>query len=476
MVSQISSRRRTEHGQTIVLVAAALIALLSMAALAIDVVTLYIARSETQRAANAAAIAGAKIFSTSGVTSTVAGGAFPGWWGGVCVAPTAQATAVATQNSIAGQPILAAEVNVSCVATPLNPQVTVLVTHSGLPTFFSKIWNHTSNSVSATATAEAYNPSGNTPPIQVSIKPWFIPNCDPGDTVGPASPNCPASSSAPFVNTAVSPNDGSIANNGSFIGETITVNKVTHNTNLALCNGGCAPPCAPGACNTEYYPLDVPLNPPAAVCPSTSAVSCAQVGTSNYHDNIACASQYRVSCGDFIGQGETVTIGNNNHNSLRLPATEGMQCLIHGNNPGAIDGQDALTQPNGSGEPIEITAGTNNPNPIFAAAQTPNISRSDSIVSVPIYDGVVGVANPLSLCQGGACNRSAQVVGFLQLGIIESNPPPAPPQNPGPPPPAPPNGWFQAIILNVAGCKPGAGGNPVSGGGVSPVPVRLIAP
>jgi hypothetical protein len=468
MFSQFSSRRKNERGQTIVLVAAALIALLSMAALAIDVVSLYIARSETQRAANAAAIAGAKIFSTSGVTSSVVGGALPAWWGGACVAPTAQATAVAMQNSIAGQPILAADVNVSCVPTPLNPQVTVLVRHAGLPTFFAKIWNRTSNSVSATATAEAYNPSGNTPPIQVSIKPWFVPNCDPGDTVGPASPNCPASSSAPFVNTAVFPNNGSIANNGSFIGKTITVTKVPHNTNLALCNGGCAPPCPAGVCNTQYYPLNVPVNPPAAVCPSTSAVSCGQVGTSTYLDNIACSSQFRVSCGDFIGQGETITVDNNNNNNLRLPATEGMQCLIHGNNPGAIDGQDALTQPNGSGKPIEITAGTNNPNPVFAAAQTPNISRSDSIVSVPIYDGVVG-ANPLSLCQGFACNRSAQVVGFLQLGLIESNPPPNPP---GPPP----NGSFQAIVLNVAGCNPGAGGNPVSGGGVSPVPVRLIAP
>jgi hypothetical protein len=33
---------------------------------------------------------------------------------------------------------------------------------------------------------------------------------------------------------------------------------------------------------------------------------------------------------------------------------------------------------------------------------------------------------------------------------------------------------FQAIILNAAGCNPGAAGNAVSGGGVSPVPVRLI--
>ena len=43
--------------------------LLAMAALAVDVVTLYVARSEMQRAADAAALAGAKAFVDSGVTS-----------------------------------------------------------------------------------------------------------------------------------------------------------------------------------------------------------------------------------------------------------------------------------------------------------------------------------------------------------------------------------------------------------------------
>jgi Flp pilus assembly protein TadG len=52
-------RRRREHGQTIILVAVAMVGLLGMVALAIDVVTLYVARSEMQRAADAAALAGA---------------------------------------------------------------------------------------------------------------------------------------------------------------------------------------------------------------------------------------------------------------------------------------------------------------------------------------------------------------------------------------------------------------------------------
>ena len=62
-------RRPGERGQTILLVAVSLVSLLAMAALSIDVVTLYTAHGEMQRAADAAALAGAKAFVDSGVTS-----------------------------------------------------------------------------------------------------------------------------------------------------------------------------------------------------------------------------------------------------------------------------------------------------------------------------------------------------------------------------------------------------------------------
>src|ERR1700674_2686301 len=61
--------RPRERGQTIILVAVALVSLLAMAALAIDVVTLYVARSEMQRATDAAALAAAKAFVDSGITT-----------------------------------------------------------------------------------------------------------------------------------------------------------------------------------------------------------------------------------------------------------------------------------------------------------------------------------------------------------------------------------------------------------------------
>jgi len=66
-------RRRRERGQTIILVAISIVSLLAMAALAIDVVTLYSASSETQRAADAAALAGAKALADSGITTLSTG-------------------------------------------------------------------------------------------------------------------------------------------------------------------------------------------------------------------------------------------------------------------------------------------------------------------------------------------------------------------------------------------------------------------
>src|SRR5215510_578516 len=65
--------RRTERGQTMIFVAISIVSLLAMAALAVDIVTLYLARSEIQRAADAAALAAAKAIADSGVTSLQAG-------------------------------------------------------------------------------------------------------------------------------------------------------------------------------------------------------------------------------------------------------------------------------------------------------------------------------------------------------------------------------------------------------------------
>ena len=64
-------RHRKERGQTILLVAVVIVTILAMAALAIDVVTLYVARTEMQRAADGAALAAARAFVDSGVTTAI---------------------------------------------------------------------------------------------------------------------------------------------------------------------------------------------------------------------------------------------------------------------------------------------------------------------------------------------------------------------------------------------------------------------
>jgi putative Flp pilus-assembly TadE/G-like protein len=437
-----TAHRENERGITIVLVAFSLLALLGMAALAIDVSTLYVAHGEAQRAADAAALAGAKMFASSGYTSVSTPSPSTPAAADVCLtsatpgadaASNRQAEAVAAQNLVAGQP--AAVQSIICNTTAANPEITVTVQRTGLPTFFGRIWGGAANSVTATAVAEAYNPSGSTAPIQMQgVKPWLIPDCDP--TNG-APGDCAAGGH--FVSTV----DGSVQNNGTFVGKTITLVHVT---------GGAAPTVnAPTAGSLNYYRATVPIRPPEPVCPSTSAVSCTQVGSDDYHDNIACSSTFQFSCGQTIGAGQTVIVGGGSGTFTN----EGTRCLIHASGQGIGLGQDVLAPVAGNSPPINIAGGDNNPNPLLQGVT--NISRSDSIVTIPIYHSAANV----NLCPGGTCTGTGTIVGFLQLGITQNLPGGA-------------NGRVEGVIMNVAGCNPGAGGTAVSGGGISPIPVRLI--
>jgi hypothetical protein len=447
------AHRKNERGITIVLVAFSLLALLGMAALAIDVSTLYVAHGEAQRAADAAALAGAKMFAFSGYTSaptTVpAADICQTGAAGANAAANRQAEAVAAQNLVAGQP--AAVQSITCNATAANPQIAVTVQRTALPTFFGRIWGGLANSVTATAVGEAYNPSGSTAPIQVQgVKPWLIPNCDPTNP-GPAGDCAP--NGALFVDNTT----GAIQNNGSFVGKTITL---THVTGSAAPDASTILPFR----RLDYYRANVPINPPAAVCPSTSNVSCAQVGSDDYHDNIACTSTQPFSCGQTIGPGQPVTVQTGG--GLGFRTDQGTQCLIHAGIKGLGSGQDELQADGGppiGNAPITIEGGNNNPN--VALQGVTSISRSDSIVTIPIYHRVGGP----NLCPAG-CTQTATIVGFLQLGITQNTPNGNLPN----PPSGPANGKIEGVIMNVAGCNAGAGNPVVSGGGVSPIPVRLI--
>jgi hypothetical protein len=135
------------------------------------------------------------------------------------------------------------------------------------------------------------------------------------------------------------------------------------------------------------------------------------------------------------------------------PAQEGIQCLIH-QTPG--NGQDILNQnvlPGPLSYPLEIQVGNNHP-----LAGTPSLSTndfittSDSLVTVPVYDGASVPSGPVA------------IIGFLRLFIVQVFPPGG-----GPKP-----GEFQVTVVNVSGCGSSATGTPVYPGSSAAVPVRLI--
>ncbi len=93
-----------------ILVVLAMLSMLGIIALAIDVITLYSARSETQRAADSAALVAAKMLVDAGVTGDPGNAALQ------ATAQTIATTAakdVARQSMIAGRPIQAADVTVT---------------------------------------------------------------------------------------------------------------------------------------------------------------------------------------------------------------------------------------------------------------------------------------------------------------------------------------------------------------------------
>src|SRR6478672_3382016 len=178
-------RRSGERGQTIILVAVSLVTLLAMAALAIDVVTLYVARSEMQRAADAAALAGAKAFVDSGITSLATTDPnYAGVQNLAQVMANAAINSIVPQNRIAGTAPVLVGAPAFDFTRPGNPQVTVTLQRTDLPTYFARIWGSRLATVTASAVAEAYNPggvlaAGYAPIAPKCVKPLLVANRDP---------------------------------------------------------------------------------------------------------------------------------------------------------------------------------------------------------------------------------------------------------------------------------------------------------
>lgn len=237
----------------------------AMAALAIDLVTFYTARSEAQMAADGAALAGARVLANSGMTSDPI--TDPNHDALVSSAESLASTIanqVALDNKIGGQVLKRTDVNVTFNSTDptfgTNPHVTVRVQRTDLPTFFARIWGRGTVTVKATATAEAYNPSGTAalgvptfPVTQTCVKPWLLPNIDPSN---PTPPN-------PIFN----PLTGAVQTNTSLGHPSPGTTPLLH-TACFNCN---QPPTLPTPVRWHYYPGDPgdfpPPNASSVVCP-----------------------------------------------------------------------------------------------------------------------------------------------------------------------------------------------------------------
>jgi hypothetical protein len=348
-----SSTSTTERGSTLFIVASSMLVILGLSGLAIDLVALYSGKSEAQRSADAAALAGATTFVTSGFSSGVITQA------AVQPLATNQAIAVGQQNKIAGITPGIPTSNVTFDFSHAgNPLITAAV-NASLPTFFMKVFGINSVNISATATAEAYNPSGTTSgPIVCAtcLKPFLIPNCDPNHTA-PASPVC--TGQAVFVNP-----DGSIANTGK------SPTGVVGQTWLLHSNGS-----AP----SHWY--EVALD--------------GQSG-SNFKNDLSTCSDNKLTCGSFLTVLDGKKVG---------PTDQGVNDLIHANSDGpSIKGQDTINN-----STLQITGGTNNPNGLSGKT----ITQSDSIVTVPVYD-------PATMA-GPGNGDLVKVVGYLQMFIQYAN-------------------------------------------------------
>ena len=132
-----------------------------------------------------------------------------------CTASSAEQV-LATQNAIAvaaQNPVMGLAPASTTVSTTFDynhdilpsggsgePQITVTVyrdsTHNdAMPTFFAKIFGINSMDISASATAEAFNPGGTGTNVGVGcVKPFLVPNCDPNFPAqagtAEANPNC----------------------------------------------------------------------------------------------------------------------------------------------------------------------------------------------------------------------------------------------------------------------------------------------
>src|SRR5881409_2603936 len=158
---------KKQEGFVIAVLAIVLLALVGFLALAVDIGVLYSARTSAQGVADAAALAGAFTFindTQSPEPQTASDNALQ----------------VAINNSILGQPVAAADVNVNVDYANRRVKVDVQSTQN---TYFARALGVQTERVAVEAVAEAAQYATGS----ACTKPWFIPN-----TVMSSSDACPA--------------------------------------------------------------------------------------------------------------------------------------------------------------------------------------------------------------------------------------------------------------------------------------------
>ena len=448
-MTRSSSKIRSQRGQTIAFVAVSIVSLLTVAALAIDLTTLYVAKGEIQRAADSAALAGAKAFVDSGVTTDPTNTNLQGV---ATQLANSYAVAAAFQNNVAGAPAQLVGSPVLNLSLQGNPRVTVTLQKTNLPMFFARVFGTRAATVAATATAEAFNPSYSQtnlasfiPTAPKCVKPFLVPNLDPR-------------SGKPFVDET----DGSVTAATplvpSFLGEDIQL------TSPCTGNGngkkGCNLPNNYTPAAGDYLPLLV--SGTHTYCPSDAAPGCGN-GNSDFEKSTECCDGTPFDFKQCGASTASATWDSSvDPSGPQGPAQNGLQCLIHttsnGQPPPGAAQQDVLdvTSFSTSTGPPKISPGS------FSQGRYNNtaglIDTSDSIITVPLFQVPPGTM-PLG--------NQVTIVGFLQLFVNYVKP--------KPPVPGLSKPDMDAYIVNVIGCGSSAGsGAAVSGGGVSPIPVRLI--
>jgi Putative Flp pilus-assembly TadE/G-like len=457
-----TTSRSNDNGVSILIVAVSMVFILAMAGLGIDLASLYVGRNQAQRSADAAALAGATaLVDQSCVTGTAGSGL-----SSACMALARQrAEAVANQNLVAGESPAITDADVTFPDTSSSdPQVQVIAgrgTYDGadhsnaMPTFFMKIFGITTASVSAKATAEAYNPSGSDTPIGTKcVKPWLFPNCDEFNSTGTPNPNC---------NQSAGVGGGSV---GSFVGSCgancYQVARPVDYPSGAIGEPYVIKPASPGAAAApgQFYAAyipnasSIPTECPACANPVTSGGS---GSGALYRANIECCNGTTLTCG------ATVTLNNtlqSNPGNMAGPTYQGVDCLIHqdetatggngsncgqdfvsglSNNCNDPSSQDASGLPTLPSIPPSIMPGANNPYDPSGTQPIPYAS-SDSVIVAPIFDGVLSSGQ-----------NTVQIAGFVQLFIRDVTKT------------GNPKGNVYAYVLGISAC--GGGGSGAGGGG-----------